>query len=138
MEAWHRGLGPEVRERVTLHGRKLPGEVVGLFDVAQVSYCPSAFESFHIASAEALCCGCSVVGGRSVSLASFEWFTGEGDGRLAASDDAEGHAGAILDELTAWSAGERDPGIISQRWSSRLHAPRVAEQVLGLFEEGGT
>ncbi len=136
LEAWQANLDASVRDRVVVHGRRSPAEIVDLLNRAQVSYCPSAFESFHIASGEALCCGCSVVAGRSVSMASFEWFVGEGDGRLADRDDVDGHADALLEELGAWTDNKRDAGKISARWTARLHAPCVAERVLGLFREG--
>jgi hypothetical protein len=97
----------------------------------QVGWCPSAFESFHLASGEALCCGASVVASDSPSLSSFRWFTGDGDGRLAASDDTQGHVDAIVAELAAWREGRRSAEVISRRWSARLHAPAVAGMLVG-------
>lgn len=131
---WHRAMPVALRDRVRLHGRTSPDRVREFLRQARVAYCPSAFESFHIASAEALCSGCSVVAGRSVSMASFEWFVGDGDGRLAETDDREGHAETLLEELSAWDRGERSPVEIGERWSARLHAPRVAMQVIALFD----
>ena len=130
LEAWHRQLEKSQRKRCTLHGRKPPSEIASLLNEAQVSYCPSAYESFHIASGEALCCGCSVVAGQSVSLSSFEWFVGDGDGQLATQDDASGHVRALRAELDAWTEGKREAKRIAQQWTERLSAPRVAERVL--------
>ncbi|WP_353415593.1 glycosyltransferase family 4 protein [Haloferula helveola] len=132
---WHRGLGASLKERVVLHGRKTSDEIAALLRPARISYCPSAFESFHIASAEALCCGCTVVAGRSVSLASFEWFVSDGDGRQAETNDAAGHLAALKAELVDWRVGRRQPADISSRWSARLHAPNVARRILDLFGE---
>ncbi|HEY1122116.1 MAG TPA: glycosyltransferase [Haloferula sp.] len=118
------------RERVHLHGRITPDAIAGILSRAQVAWCPSSFESFHIASGEALCCGCSVVAAESPSLAAFPWFVSEASGELAATDDIAGHLAAIRNELRAWDEGRRDPTQIAAIWQSRLHAPEVARLVI--------
>ena len=90
--------------------------------------------SFGIAAAEALCCGCSVVAGESVSMASFAWFVSENSGRLSATDDVQGHARALRDELHEWDRGGRDPAAISAIWARRLHTEKVAEKVASMVE----
>ena len=130
VEDWHRGLSKELQVRVRLAGIIGREELVGLFDVSQVFYSSSACESFGIAAAEALCSGCSVVAGRSVTMAAFEWFASENSGQLAPSDDAQGHAEALLGELGSWETGNRDPVGISETWAGRLHADRVARMIL--------
>lgn len=135
LRSWHEGLDPALRPRIQLHGRLEPGDLAALWSRVQVGWCPSAFESFHLASAEALCCGASVVAADSPSLSSFRWFTGEGDGRLAASDDAVGHVDAIVAELAAWRAGLRRAEDISSRWSARLHAPAVAGMLVAMKKD---
>jgi hypothetical protein len=124
----------EARERVRLHGRIAPEAIAGVLSRARVAWCPSAFESFHIASGEALCCGGSVVAAESPSLAAFPWFCSESSGTLAASDDVAGHMAAIRDELRAWDEGRRDPAAIAGTWQSRLHAPEVARLVISIAE----
>lgn len=128
-----KSLPQQVRERIDFRGKVSRRELAELLDQSQIFYSPSAYESFGIAAAEALCCGCSVVAVRSVSMASFEWFVEGGDGRLADNDVPNGHARALGDELSAWASVARDPRVISERWSDRLHAPRVAERVMALF-----
>ena len=135
LQNWHGGLQASVQKRVLLEGRVLPEVLVGFLARAQVSWCPSAFESFHIASGEALCCGASVVAADSPSLASFRWFVGDGDGCLAKEDDVDGHVEAIRSELKAWRKGKRNAALISRRWSGRLHAPTVAGRILELKRE---
>jgi glycosyltransferase involved in cell wall biosynthesis len=129
MESWHAAMPGEQRERVKLTGRVDRIELAALMDASQVFYSPSAFESFGIAAAEALCAGCSVVAARSVSMASFEWFVSENSGTLAVSDHAQGHVEALLRELASWQSGERDPDAIAEVWGLRLHADKVAEEV---------
>jgi len=138
LENWHCGLTKECQNRVRLRGRvdrAVLGEILG---ESQVLYSSSAFESFGIAAAEALCCGCSVVAGRSVSMASFEWFVSEDAGVLAASDDLAGHLQALKDELESWERGQRNPTRISQTWCGRLHADEVARRILNLSNQERT
>lgn len=131
---WHRGLDDARRGRVQIRGRVDRSELAEILAESQVFYSPSAFESFGIAAAEALCSGCSVVAGRSVSMAGFEWFVSENSGMLAEQDDCKGHASALRDELTAWRDGRRGAGGISRAWCDRLHAERVATLVLKLAD----
>ncbi|MEK7950851.1 glycosyltransferase [Luteolibacter sp. Y139] len=122
----------EKRERVCLHGRILPEAIAEILSHTQILWCPSAFESFHIASGEALCCGCSVVAAVSPSLAAFPWFVSEASGSLAATDDVAGHVAALRSELHAWDEGTRNAASIAATWQSRLHAPEVARLVLSI------
>jgi glycosyltransferase involved in cell wall biosynthesis len=135
LESWHRSLPGLQRERVQIRGRVDRGELAEILAESQVFYSPSAFESFGIAAAEALCSGCSVVAGRSISMASFEWFVSENSGTLAAINDCKGHASALQDELAAWREGRREAEGISRVWCERLHAENVAEAVSRCFRE---
>lgn len=137
MTAWHSGLPVSRRSRVELMGRMDRDVLAATMRGARVFYSPSAYESFGIAAAEALCGGCSVVAGRSVSMVSFEWFVSEESGCLADEDTAESHAAAIRDELGRWDRGERDAERIASIWSDRLHADRVAALVLKMAAECG-
>ena len=134
LDAWHRSLTANQRERVQIRGCVERDGLAGILQDSQVLYSPSAYESFGIAAAEALCSGCSVVAGRSVSLASFEWFVGENSGTLAAEDNAAGHLLALQEELELWERGQRSPQRIAGIWCERLHAERVAAKVLAMLK----
>jgi glycosyltransferase involved in cell wall biosynthesis len=138
LEVWQQALPATQRERVQLRGRVERDELAGILADSQVFYSPSAFESFGIAAAEALCCGCSVVAGRSVSMASLEWFVGEQSGQLAEVDDAAGHLRSLERELGCWEQGARVPQAIAGVWGSRLHAACVAARVLDLAQPGAS
>ena len=129
---WHRSLSESGRNRVKLRGMVDRDELARILEESQVFYSSSAFESFGIAAAEALCSGCSVVAGRSVSMASFAWFVGDDSGTLAEVDDAAGHLLALKQELAYWEQGRRDAGAIAGVWAERLHAERVAAQIVSL------
>ncbi len=129
---WQRSLTPESRIRVNLLGRVDRGQLAGILSRARIFYSPSAYESFGIAAGEALCSGCSVVAGRSISMASFEWFVSEDSGLLAATDNTAGHLAALVEELENWDRGRRSAPAISKTWCSRLHADKVAARLLAM------
>ena len=135
IRAWHHGLPPDAARRVHLHGKLPHEEIRRLLLAARVLYCPSAYESFHIASAEALCCGCSVVAADMPTLASVRWFVSRDSGTLAATDDANGHLEALVRELSLWETGGRDPMTISDIWTEILHADKVAERIVKVIAE---
>ncbi len=130
LRLWHESLEPVQGNRVQLAGKVDRDELAGILDESQVFYSPSAFESFGIAAAEALCSGCSVVAGRSVSMAAFEWYISENSGTLAERNDAHEHLAAVRKELDSWHNGMRNAQQISDVWGKRLHADKVAEQVV--------
>ena len=132
---WHRSLAASQRDRVQLRGRVDRDELAVILRESQVFYSPSAYESFGIAAAEALCSGCSVVAGRSVSMASFEWFVAENSGALAAENTRHTHLETLQNELAGWESGVRNPRQIAAVWGERLHAGNVAARVLGLEDE---
>ena len=133
MRDWHQSLPADLHNRVTIQGKILPHQLVEWFQQSQVFYSPSAFESFGIAAAESLCCGCSIVAANSVSLSAFRWFVSENSGTLAIADRVPDHVKALQSELRNWEQGKRDAGKIAEIWRERLIAARVAEKVLNLF-----
>lgn len=130
---WHRRLENSMKARVILCGVMERRELAELMADSQVFYSPSAFESFGIAAAEALCSGCSVVAERSVSMASFEWFVSENSGTLADGGTVADHLSALTAELDRWGRGERDPAAVSQVWRDRLHSGNVAARIAGMI-----
>lgn len=135
LEGWHRALPPDARSRVKIAGKVGRDELAEGFRDSMMFYSPSAFESFGIAAAEALCSGCSVVAGRSVSMAAFEWFVSEGSGTLSDQNTVKGDVDALKAEMAAWDNGARDASMISSIWSERLHADNVARAVVELLEK---
>ncbi len=129
LSGWHTSLSPGLKNRVVLAGKLDRLALRGLLARSMVFYSPSAYESFGIAAAEALCCGCSVVAAESVSMASFEWFISEHSGSLTGIDDVSGHVDTLRSEFKEWKLGRRDAGRISEIWCGRLHADRVATMI---------
>jgi glycosyltransferase involved in cell wall biosynthesis len=133
MRDWHGKMDDSKRQRVRLCGRMERDALAELLADSRIFYSPSAFESFGIAAAEALCAGCSVVAGRSVSMASFEWFVSEESGTLAEGDAALDHLAALSAELEHWDGAQRNAARISEVWCERLHAEKVAARIVGLI-----
>jgi glycosyltransferase involved in cell wall biosynthesis len=115
----------DCRSRIEIVGRVDHANLPVHYSESQIFLCTSRFESFMIAAAEALCCGCSVVG--DARIASMPFFTGLSSGTVAADSSLENMRDALMAEIDAWQSGQRDPVQISQAWQARLHADRVAE-----------
>jgi glycosyltransferase involved in cell wall biosynthesis len=129
---WLDRLPAKQAANVTIHGRLPHPEIKDLLRTARVYYSPSAYESFNIAAAEALCCGCSVVSADIPTMASFRWFASKDSGTLAKADNPHAHCNALSEELAQWSSGKRIPKEISNHWCASLHADRVASKILEL------
>lgn len=101
---------------------------------SKILLCPSRYESFHICSAEAVCCGCSVVVGKHPLLASTAWFTQENCGTLAGDRTVTSLVAVLNTEVTHWKQGRRRPMQIASLWQNRLHADKVARSVAELIQ----
>lgn len=130
LSRWHERLPSEVRSRVIFHGKVASRMLASHLQKAKILFCPSAYESFHIASGEGLCSGASVVGVDGPMTASHRWFSSESSGTLSPKLDAALLAEALATEVAAWDRGERDPAMISAVWCSRLHAEKAAGAIL--------
>lgn len=105
-------------------------ELLEKYLASKIHLCPSRFESYHIASAEAICCGSSVVVGNHPLLASTAWFTTRESGKIAADRSTAALMAALTDEAVAWEQGKRDAMRISASWQTSLHANHVASAIL--------
>ena len=121
-------LAVEVRERVKFTGPIPHTELAGHLYSSRILLVTSKHESFHIAAAEALCCGCSVVG--PGAIASMVYFTGSDSGTLAIRRDMVSLCEALGAEVRAWKEGHRDPERIAAVWRPRVGAKAVVEQML--------
>ncbi len=133
MQQWHTGMEPETRNRVTLHGIVPNAELLAAYQTAHVYLCVSAYESFLIAAAEAMCCGCSIVACDSPTLPGPRWFASESRGTLGERLATEDLVNASLIEAEAWREGWRNEFQIAD-WAQRhMHANHVAESYATLL-----
>lgn len=131
MHSWHESLDSALRSRLHLKGIVPNFELRHSLQRAQVELCTSLSEGYHTVSAEALCCGCSVVGPDVPQIPSLKWFTQYGHGKIAKRDPLT-LSDAVLSELSAWDQGLRDPIQISSKWTDVLHAPNISKTILHL------
>ena len=104
-------------------------ELPSLFADSRISICSSFHESYHIASFEAACCGCSIVALQSPDLPALQ-FLAKTNGTLAAKETPEAFAEALSKEAAMWDGGLRSPDITARRWQSETHADKVAAKAL--------
>jgi hypothetical protein len=131
MTKWYAVLPVELQKRIHLKGVVPNTEITRGLQRAKILLCTSLREGYHTVSAEAHCCGSSVVGPDIPEIPSMKWFAVEPFGCMAARNESS-LAKAIEEEMTAWDNGLRNPSEISRYWSGQLHAPRVAESILAL------
>ena len=127
--AWHAALPEEQRARILLKGFTPSIALKDVYCDAMASFCTSKKESTHIASAEALCCGCSVVMPARPALVIPRWYASKDCGTVAKEDTPESLAHAILEELRQWEQGRRNPAAIAAYWQPFFHADKVMERI---------
>jgi glycosyltransferase involved in cell wall biosynthesis len=98
---------------------------------SQIILFSSRYEGFPYAAAEALCCGCTVVG--PARLTSLNYLCCDGGGTLAITRSAQDLADAVGAEIQAWQGGRRDPLKISRYWREHLSVEAVGSAILKRF-----
>ena len=121
---------PAVKEKITCYDFIAHEELLSLMRRCQVVGCTSRYESFHLVSAEGLCCGCSIVGPFRAFAPTFPYFVSQNSGTLARTYTASGYVDAIEEEMRLWKCGERKAEAISAHWTGQLHVGRVLTTIL--------
>lgn len=127
--AWHAALPEQQKARVLLKGFTPSAALKDVYCDAMVGFCTSKRESTHIASAEALCCGCAVVIPARPSLSLPQWYASKDSGTVARVDTPESLADAVLEELGQWETGKRNPQAIAAYWQPFFHADKVMGRI---------
>lgn len=132
LRAWHASLPHDTQLKINLAGLVPNHMLYDVYNNAKVCLCTSLFESSHIVSAEALCCGCSVVSAcQPILLRDVVWYTTKDSGTVAKEDTPESLAQAVLAELHEWDVLRRSPHTIAAAWQPFFHADKVMR---ALFE----
>lgn len=100
---------------------------------SSISLCSSFHESYHIASFESACCGCSIVALCSPDLPALQ-FLAETNGALASKETPEAFIEALSKEAVMWDRGLRSPDTTARRWQSETHADKVAAKAVELLD----
>lgn len=122
LQSWHSALPSPLQQRIHLHGQCSHAQLSQLCNAASISLCTSESEGSHGASAEALCCGCSVVCPPRPLLSVVQWYTSKNSGTVAAEDTAEALSTALLAELQQWENGTRQATAIATTWQPCFQA----------------
>ncbi len=122
LEAWRTQLPVDLQQRIHLHGQCSHEQLNELCNAASISLCTSESEGSHGASAEALCCGCSVVCPPRPLLRVVQWYTSRNSGSVAKEDTAEALCAALLAELQLWENGTRQAAVIATAWQPCFQA----------------
>lgn len=94
----------------------------------------STAEGTHLASAEGLCCGMSVVGPNNPGMDIMKYYASENSGTVASDDSADGLVDALVHEHKLWESGQRNPEQISNTWIKRVRADYQAQRIIDLLE----
>lgn len=139
LQTWHAALPPAVQQKIRLIGYVDNDELRAAYRTACICLCTSRFESSHIVSAEAVCCGCSIVTPpRAGQLTVVQGYTALQSGRVAAADTPADLAAALAAECRAWDAGERNPAAIAAAWQPYLHADQALRRLFPPLKGGVT
>lgn len=132
LRAWHAALPSHTKNCVQLKGYINNADLLDVYNRAKVILCPSSHESSHIVSAEALCCGASVVvTNRPLPLATVRWYTTQNSGTISEEDTPVSLAEALYKELQIWANGGRNPAAIAASWQPYFHPDKVLKSFIG-------
>lgn len=132
---WYNNLPQSLRSRINLVGFIPNIELQKKYSLSKINICTSRSEGTHIASAEALCSGASIVGPcLTPQLNCLQWYVSHNSGTLSPKDSPESLAEALLKETRAWDEGKRDPEEISNYWSSLLHAENSCKRLIEAYK----
>lgn len=135
LQEWHGHLPEDVRSRIHLAGYLPNAKLQKKYSRAKISICTSRSEGTHIASAEALCAGASVVGPHLTPMLNcLQWYVSHDSGTLSPQDTPESMAGALLEEIRCWEEGKRSPEKISRHWCSLLHAENSCKRIIAAYK----
>lgn len=126
LQHWWSSLPLDVSRHIKLKGNIPNQQLRDVYKQAKIILCTSRYEGSHNVSAEALCCGCSVVTtNRPGPLRDVHWYTTKNSGTIAQEDTPESLARAICHELELWNTGKRNPYSIAESWQPFFHPEKV-------------
>lgn len=135
LREWHGKLPEDVRSRIHLVGYLPNTELQKKYSTAKISICTSRSEGTHVASAEALCGGASIVGPFLTPLLNcLQWYVSHDSGTLSPEDTPESLSEALLEEICCWDEGKRDPKEISDYWCTQLHAVNSCRRIIAAYQ----
>jgi glycosyltransferase involved in cell wall biosynthesis len=124
-------LPEDIHSRIVIRGIVDHAALISEYQKSRIFFAPSRSESFNIAAAEALACGCSVVG--SGHVFSFRNFVSKNSGTVSGHYNRKGLNDALQVELCAWDGGLRDALLSSRSWKQEVGADEIVAVVIGVM-----
>ena len=122
-----------VKDRIEILGFVEREKIKAHLSDAKIFFVPSKWESFSIASAEALCTGCTIVG---TPLESLHFLSMQGfSGTTAPTFEREAILAALLQDAMKWDRRNYVPEKISAFWRAKLERKIVAKTIETLASE---
>ncbi len=122
-----------IKKRITVTGNIEHEKIKDYLLKSKVFFMPSRRESFGIAAAEALCCGCSVVG---TPIESLRYLTMQGfSGNVSNNFSVNSMVGTLIHQAEKWERGEVNFHMISEFWKSKLDRKVIAKQFIKIMEK---
>ncbi len=126
-------VSKEVRERIELSDFVPHAYVKAKLAPAKLLFLASRWESFSIAAAEAVCCGCSIVGTPAEAL---QFLSNEGSsGTIAVNFSSKALIAALNEDVIKWDKGSYDPQKIAAYWRPKVDRKTIAKSVLELAQD---
>jgi glycosyltransferase involved in cell wall biosynthesis len=117
-------LPSNIRDRISIVGVIPHDEIKQYMVRSRIFFMPSRFESFGIAAAEALCCGCAIVG---TPIEPLKFLTMQGfSGNVASSFSINALVGTLIYEAEKHERGEFDCKGVSEFWKKKLNKNQIA------------
>lgn len=122
-----------LRERVDASGHLDSHSLRKVVSGSKIMLVPSRLESFSIASAEALCSGCSLV---VTPVESLIYLSGGGNfGSVSRDFTPESLTAALTHEIRQWRNGARDPHYVSSYWRQQLNQITIGRRWVDLISQ---
>jgi len=119
-----------VRDRLNIVGFIEPNKIKDVLSNAKILFAPSRWESFSLASCEAVCMGCSVV---TTPVESLRYLSMQGfSGTVSSTFSKNAVLAALIQDSTKWDRGDYEPEKIAAFWRAKVNRKNVAESIVSL------
>lgn len=127
------GVSKDIQNRLEITGPVEHDKIKNFLLPAKIFFLPSLWESFGIAGAEALCCGCSLVG---TPLEALRYLSMQGfSGTIASSFKKEAILAALIQDSIKWDRDYYFPEKISEFWKEKLNRKSIAKEFIDVIKK---
>jgi len=125
--------GNDIGGRVEVLSHLTHSQLLGHLKTAKIFFMPSRWESFGMAAAEAVCCGCSVVG---TPIEALKYLSQQGfSGETAENFSKQAVLTALFSAAEKWERGEYKPEEIADFWRVKLDRKVTSKEIIEIAEK---